>query len=251
MKLNLSILGAALALSMSVHALNLRNQDAALVQSVAQAPKICCKAMTAQCLSCAAGKTLEEYCSKHPSIMGCPTLSTCSSHHIGERRCENPSVHGGDCTEYTEQVGDIFYSCQNDPDSKSTPIKGQWHCKRGKPCKGKVESKACCKALIATCLACQAGLPVVDYCKTVTGVNGCPKYDDIAKRCVEEGTDKDVKMRDCLVFDKSDDTCTDLTDGNKDIDKSHCIRWDDSVERCRSRINGQFVPSSSCVGVKC
>eukprot|EP00947_MAST-08B_sp_MAST-8B-sp1_P004937 g4937.t1 len=34
--------------------------------------RICCKAMTAQCLSCAAGLTEDEYCAKNPATAGCP-----------------------------------------------------------------------------------------------------------------------------------------------------------------------------------
>jgi len=34
--------------------------------------QICCKAMTAQCLSCFAGKSIEEFCQRNPNTMGCP-----------------------------------------------------------------------------------------------------------------------------------------------------------------------------------
>jgi len=36
------------------------------------APRICCKAMTAQCLSCLSGESIEEFCQRKPHTMGCP-----------------------------------------------------------------------------------------------------------------------------------------------------------------------------------
>ena len=37
-------------------------------------PKVCCKAMTAQCLACFAGQSVEEYCQANPSTSGCPGI---------------------------------------------------------------------------------------------------------------------------------------------------------------------------------
>merc|ERR1719323_342159 len=34
--------------------------------------QVCCLAMTAECLSCAAGQTVEEYCKANPKTAGCP-----------------------------------------------------------------------------------------------------------------------------------------------------------------------------------
>jgi hypothetical protein len=39
---------------------------------LAPAGRICCKAMTAQCMSCAAGVKLAEFCKTHASTPGCP-----------------------------------------------------------------------------------------------------------------------------------------------------------------------------------
>jgi hypothetical protein len=33
--------------------------------------KICCRAMTANCLACAAGLTIKEYCDENPTTAGC------------------------------------------------------------------------------------------------------------------------------------------------------------------------------------
>jgi hypothetical protein len=37
--------------------------------------KQCCKAMTAECLSCESGVSVDEYCHKNPGTVGCPTLT--------------------------------------------------------------------------------------------------------------------------------------------------------------------------------
>merc|ERR1719336_908639 len=37
-------------------------------------PKMCCKAMTADCMSCAKGQTKEEYCKENPRMQGCPRV---------------------------------------------------------------------------------------------------------------------------------------------------------------------------------
>jgi len=39
-------------------------------------PPVCCKAMTAQCLSCAAGVSVDEYCKENPHTAGCKTITT-------------------------------------------------------------------------------------------------------------------------------------------------------------------------------
>lgn len=46
--------------------------------STTAAPRICCKAMTASCLSCAAGMTVDEYCAtpQGRGVSGCPALTT-------------------------------------------------------------------------------------------------------------------------------------------------------------------------------
>jgi len=54
--------------------------------------KICCKAMTAECLSCSADSTMEEFCSANPKTNGCPealftlkqTGGSCTSGYLGK-----------------------------------------------------------------------------------------------------------------------------------------------------------------------
>merc|ERR1712176_1269170 len=64
-------------------------------------PRPCCRAMTAQCLSCAAGQTEAEYCKLNPQTVGCPrkcckalTLQclSCAADQTEEEYCaDNPT----------------------------------------------------------------------------------------------------------------------------------------------------------------
>ena len=52
--------------------------------------QICCKAMTADCLACSFGLTVEEYCRRRPETQGCPSPECpqgCSSYFDGCNRC--------------------------------------------------------------------------------------------------------------------------------------------------------------------
>lgn len=39
-------------------------------------PKICCLALTADCLACMAGMSEEDYCAENPGVLGCPDVGT-------------------------------------------------------------------------------------------------------------------------------------------------------------------------------
>ena len=57
------------------------NPDVSSEEPVTDAPTtkrpgaMCCKAMTASCLSCVAGQTEEEYCKSNPTVHGCAAFS--------------------------------------------------------------------------------------------------------------------------------------------------------------------------------
>ena len=53
----------------------------------AKPPLVCCKALNAQCLACAAGLTEAEYCATRPGTPGCkpPRYSPCDGKHTGEQ----------------------------------------------------------------------------------------------------------------------------------------------------------------------
>ena len=55
----------ALPLTIALAALALLGAAAALP------PKKCCRAFSAECMSCVEGITEEEYCAKNPTVTGC------------------------------------------------------------------------------------------------------------------------------------------------------------------------------------
>ena len=55
----------------------------------AEEPAMCCKALTAACLSCAAKVTEAEYCKSNPKTVGCPEKLTCESCKARQAAGEN------------------------------------------------------------------------------------------------------------------------------------------------------------------
>lgn len=53
-------------------------------QSTSALSRPCCKALTAQCLSCAEGLELDAYCELHPQTIGCDKSSTKSVNSISD-----------------------------------------------------------------------------------------------------------------------------------------------------------------------
>jgi len=124
----------------------------------------CCKAFTAECLSCAAGVALDKYCSKFPKALGCEcvkpickpsTQPTC-------RYVKNDQKALNGCPRYP--CGQLKCGF---PASKPTPA--PW--------------RACCRALTAECMSCSQGLTVEEYCEKNKGtkVIGCPKPEPVDK----------------------------------------------------------------------
>ena len=74
-----------------------------------------------------------------PAIQTHPPIN-CNGTPLGNRLCNNPSVHSGDCSVYyeTDSLGNT-YLCANDHNSAlqkdpTTRINGQFRCKRGVLC---------------------------------------------------------------------------------------------------------------------
>ena len=77
-------------------------------------PKVCCKALIADCMSCAEGLTVAEYCAKNPKTAGCKTggpLHYCATvpgkKPPGPYRCESlctlRSYKSVSCTQVREE----------------------------------------------------------------------------------------------------------------------------------------------------
>ena len=108
--------------------------NAAALNRPKDAPKPCCRAMTAPCLACAAGVTQAEYCAKKPRTVGCPVV---------------------------------------EPTCALTRCKEGYTCIEGKGCVREAP-KPCCRAMNAKCLACTEGKTVGEYCLANPKTVGCP-----------------------------------------------------------------------------
>ena len=105
-----------------------------LVQRQASSPaRICCLAMTAECLACGYGIDVEEYCSKEPNTVGCPLSN-------------NPVP---------------VESFNPEP---SPMLRGA---------KSPSPPQSCCKAMTAQCLACTEGMTEKDFCAKYAETVGC------------------------------------------------------------------------------
>merc|ERR1711908_19186 len=110
----------------------------------------CCRAFTADCQSCAAGLSEEEYCKKNPSTGGCEKYNCCS-----------------------EQSAKCL-SC-------AAGLSEEDYCKKNPSTGGCEKYRNCCQAYNAKCESCKQGLSEEEYCKNAPtdffgAVQGCEKY---------------------------------------------------------------------------
>merc|ERR1712196_47527 len=120
-------------------------------------PFPCCRAFTAECLSCAAGLSEEEYCKKNPSTGGCEKYTTPPDNNC----CQ---AYNAKCESCKQGLTEEEY-CKKNP---STDFFGG--------VQGCEKYRGCCKANNAQCLSCAAGLSEKEYCKKNPSTGGCEKY---------------------------------------------------------------------------
>merc|ERR1711943_55230 len=120
----------------------------------------CCKANNAQCLSCAAGLSEEEYCKKNPSTGGCEKYRNC---------CQ---AYNAKCESCKQGISEEEF-CKKNPSTDF--FGGVQGCEKYHKGDG---GKGCCKANTAECLACSEGKSVKRFCKKKRNrdVPGCEKY---------------------------------------------------------------------------
>merc|ERR1719203_1254455 len=118
--------------------------------------------MTADCLACSAGVSVDKYCRKHPKTVGCPPRMCCKAMTADCLAC----AQGITTEEYCDanpQVPGCFQA-------KILPAALEV---------GRAESlgkppKFCCMGMTADCLACSAGVSVDKYCRKHPKTVGCP-----------------------------------------------------------------------------
>lgn len=101
----------------------------------------CCTEKTIECTACNLGLTPEEYCNKMPDRLGCSELAV-------------------------DQISDIV----KPKDTSTTDTQS-----------GQTGAPACCKAIKAECLACQARVTKDEYCLIKPHTFGCPEKEEEKK----------------------------------------------------------------------
>jgi len=167
----------------------------------------CCLGQTANCLACAAGTSVEQYCLDNPGTAGCPAQACCEAYNAECNACsaglsvedycaENPDISGCStllqvsaedqvCSigDHVECPGSGTMCSGNDCCPRST-FGQTFPCPSADPtadsqCESPVKqtdclAQACCLGQTADCLACAAGTSVEQYCVDNPGTAGCP-----------------------------------------------------------------------------
>lgn len=119
-------------------------------------PQLCCMAMTASCLACVEGVSVEEYCADHQ--------------HVDVQDCDapvTPAIGVPASTLVPDETKTLPMSSHAPPEPTSTPVQV--------PTSSQTPVSTCCMAVTATCLACREGVSVEDYCadQRRSGTPGC------------------------------------------------------------------------------
>jgi len=131
-------------------------------KAVALAPPVaCCYAMTADCLACAAGISVEEYCKLNSKSFGCEKFAAKSLPPVvAPVMCCKAMT--ADCFACSAGVT-VEEFCNLSP--------GSIGCEKFAP-----PPVMCCMAMTADCLACAAGVSVEQYCQSNSKSFGCEMF---------------------------------------------------------------------------
>lgn len=128
--------------------------------------KPCCKALTAECLACAAHQTEEEYCAQHAETTGCAVLHGKPVPYLVQLKS----------TTATTTLLSYTHCCRGNTSSCLACLADQTeeeHCADHPATKG-CPGEPCCKEQIAACLACATYMTVEEFCAMAPYAAGCP-----------------------------------------------------------------------------
>jgi hypothetical protein len=128
-------------------------------------PKKCCRAFSAECMSCVEGITEEEYCAKNPTVAGCPPAA------------EEPKAcckaWNAECLSCTEGVTIEEYCARDENWGVMGCIKSPSQ-RAAEEAAAALPPKKCCRAFSAECMSCVEGITEEEYCAKNPTVTGCP-----------------------------------------------------------------------------
>jgi len=110
--------------------------------------------MTAECLSCNAGVTVESFCAQNPGTVGCQQQLTVQA---AETMCCMGMT--ADCLSCNAGLSIESY-CQQFPGTDGCAVAA-------------AEETMCCMGMTAECLSCNSGMSVESYCAQFPGTVGC------------------------------------------------------------------------------
>ena len=121
-------------------------------------PPICCNAYNAKCESCKQGLSEEEFCRIYPTFSGCPTPTPvcCNAYNAECEACKFGITVEEMCRVHEE---DMAF------DSFLGPLDG---CPQNQP-------KPCCRANTLECQACNAGVSEDEFCRRDPHSHVCPQ----------------------------------------------------------------------------
>jgi len=140
--------------------------------SPAGPPRACCRALTAECMACSQGISVQEYCISNPDTTGCDSNETATNPPTVEQE-PGPVIttQGGATTLPAVVPGNDTVEGGgggNDapPSTPAPPPTEESMSPAGPP-------RACCRALTAECMACSQGISVQEYCISNPDTIGC------------------------------------------------------------------------------
>merc|ERR1719282_1407749 len=129
----------------------------------------CCEEMTAECVACLLGTSVEQYCSidKHTNVTGCEKFDQedrrgCCKENIAEcLACADAVSVQKYCAEARHHT---VIGCKSEHENETVQKDEQ----------GK-QHNVCCEAVTAECFSCMQGISLTEYCaKPHQSIPGCP-----------------------------------------------------------------------------
>mmetsp|Transcript_29108 Transcript_29108/g.84285 ORF Transcript_29108/g.84285 Transcript_29108/m.84285 type:complete len:262 (-) Transcript_29108:111-896(-) len=140
-------------------------------------PPICCDAMTASCLACSRGQTVEEYCKDNADTAGCDMPAPVEA-TPGPRYCCKAMTASCLACSRGQTVEEY---CHDRPKARGCAKRDEEDEGAGARMDATPGPRYCCKAMTASCLACSRGQTVAVYCRDHPDTAGCDRKEGRGK----------------------------------------------------------------------
>ena len=148
---------------------------------------MCCMALTADCMACANGMPVEEYCKRAPTTKGCPVVEETTATPTDNSPCKgiNEAVMNAEkahsaAVDKIMAAGDASDAMMQQMErfaAQMEALAAQYK-RCMSPSTLTTTAPMCCKALTANCMACAKGMSVDEYCKRAPTTVGCTAVEE-------------------------------------------------------------------------